>query len=72
MLKIKKFLVEMLFWGGGFLHMPFYIHMPNRLDKSRSALAEVRLKTHLPLKTESPGWCRTESSAHIILVLELQ
>ena len=33
--------------GGGlfFLHMSFYIHTHDRLDKLYSALAEVRLKT---------------------------
>ena len=47
MLEIKKFPVEMPFPGGGwwFLHTPFYIHTPGRLDKSRSALAEARLKS---------------------------
>ena len=44
-LEIKKFLAPMPFRGAvSFLHMPFYINMQDRLDKSTSALAEARLK----------------------------
>ena len=46
-LEIKKFSVDMPFlWGGvSFLHMPFYIHTHDRLDKLHSALVEAQLKT---------------------------
>ena len=46
-LEIKEFPVEMPFLGGGGvpLFWSTYIHTHDRLDKLRSALAEVQVKT---------------------------
>ena len=54
MLEIKKCPVEMqVLGGGGVLHTPFYIHMPDRLDKSCPALADGRLKIYKPPKMQT-------------------